>query len=84
MNKLPTVKEKNPLTTSKMRTFVLQREDDETGMSGAGTVAEGVEFSNGMCTLCWLTPMHSVTVFPNIRQLEAIHGHNGRTKVVFL
>jgi hypothetical protein len=79
----PSVKTKNPLTDSKMRSFILVREEDETGVSGAGVVAEGVEFSNGMCALCWLTPMHSITIFPNVRQLEAIHGHNGRSKVVF-
>jgi len=79
----PTVKEVNPLTASRMRLFHLVRGEDETGISGTGIVAEGVEFSNGMCAMCWLTAMHSVAVYPNIRQLEAIHGHNGRTKVEF-
>jgi hypothetical protein len=46
-------------------------------------VAEGIEFSNGYCAMSWLTPMHSVAVYPNIRQLEAIHGHNGRARIVF-
>lgn len=79
----PTVREVNPLTASRVRTFKLMREEDETGISGVGAVAEGVEFSNGMCAMCWLTAMHSVAVYPNIRQLEAIHGHNGRTTVVY-
>lgn len=59
------------------------RIEDESGVSGTGTVAEGMEFSNGMCALSWLTEMHSVAVYPNVKQLEAIHGHNGRTRVVF-
>jgi hypothetical protein len=79
----PTVREVNPLTAPRARAFRLVREEDETGISGTGVVAEGVEFSNGMCAMCWLTAMHSVAVYPNIRQLEAIHGHNGRARVVF-
>lgn len=79
----PTVRQVNPLTDPRARTFKLIREDDETGISGTGCVAEGIEFSNGMCAMCWLTAMHSVAVYPNVRQLEAIHGHNGRAKVVF-
>jgi hypothetical protein len=80
---LPTVREVNPLTASRSRKFKLVRDDDETGISGTGVVAEGIEFSNGMCAMCWLTAMHSVAVYPNARQLEAIHGHNGRAKIVF-
>lgn len=83
MNDKPTVKEVNPLTAPRSRKFLLVRGEDETGISGTGAVAEGIEFSNGMCAMCWLTAMHSVAVYPNIRQLEAIHGHNGRTRVAF-
>lgn len=81
--KLPTVAERNPLTTSNSRTFKLVRVQDETGISGTGVVAEGIEFTNGWCSLSWLTAMHSVAVYPNARAVEAIHGHNGRTKLVF-
>lgn len=81
--KLPTAREQNPLTAARAREFLLVRDEDETGISGIGVVAEGIEFSNGMCAMCWLTAMHSVAVYPNIRQLEAIHGHNGRARVVF-
>lgn len=83
MADLPTVREKNPLTDSRARLFKLVRYDDETGISGTGIVAEGVEFSNGMCAMSWLTAMHSVAIYPNVKQLEAIHGHNGRAKVEF-
>ena len=80
---LPTVRQVNPLTASRSRKFKLVRDNDETGISGTGVVAEGIEFSNGMCAMCWLTAMHSVAVYPNVRQLEAIHGHNGRARIVF-
>ena len=79
----PTVRQVNPLTDPRGRKFKLVRDDDGTGISGTGVVAEGIEFSNGMCAMCWLTAMHSVAVYPNVRQLEAIHGHNGRARVVF-
>lgn len=83
MKAKPTVRELNPLKDSRMRTFKLVRNEDESGISGTGVVAEGIEFSNGMCAMSWLTNMHSVAVYPNAKQLEAIHGHNGRTAMVF-
>ena len=43
MGERPTVREVNPLTASRCRTFKLVREDDETGISGTGVVAEGIE-----------------------------------------
>lgn len=66
-----------------MRTFYLHRKEDATGISGTGKVAEGVEFANGWCALNWLTAHTSMGVYPSIAELEAIHGHGGRTEVVF-
>ena len=74
---------KTYLTKSTARKFSLTRQDDESGVSGVGEVAEGMEFSNGQCALSWLTEAHSVGVYPNIKELERIHGHGGKTKVVF-
>jgi len=34
-----------------MRTFFLERIEDETGISGTGIVAEGVEFSDGQIAM---------------------------------
>lgn len=64
--------------------FVLYREEDETGISGTGVVAGGVEFPNGKCTVSWFTAVTSVAVYDSIAQVRAIHGHNGKTKVVWL
>lgn len=80
----PTAKEANPLQDSRSRRFVLRRDDDETGISGTGVVAEGVEFSTGWCAMSWMTAAHSVAVYPNIKELERIHGHNGRAVIVWL
>ena len=65
-----------------MRAFWLQRVEDESGVSGVGLVAEGVVFSSGWCALTWLTEHTSVAFYPSIEEVEAIHGHDGKTKIV--
>jgi len=67
-----------------MKLFNLIRMDDESGVSGTGIVAEGVEFSDGSCAISWLTPMKSVAFYPNIKELERIHGHGGKTIVSWI
>jgi len=62
-----------------MRTFYLNRSEDETGVSGTGRVAQGIEFDNGRCALTWLTIYTSIAVYENIEMVENIHGHDGRT-----
>lgn len=64
-----------------MRRFYLVRDVDESGISGTGIVAEGVEFDTGDCVLCWLTATSSIGVYKNIKAVKAIHGHGGLTKV---
>ena len=66
---------------STSRRFVLIRGEDVSGTSGTGVVAEGVEFSNGQVVLHWLTQLDSVAVYANLKTLEAIHSHQGRTLV---
>lgn len=65
-----------------IRRFYLQRKVDETGISGTGRVAEGCIFSNGWCAMTWLSAHTSVVWYPDIRDVEAIHGHNGNTEIV--
>ena len=67
-----------------MRMFRLVREVDETGISGTGVVAEGIEFSDGRVALRWQTGDHNSTViWDSIESVRAIHGHGGLTQVVF-
>lgn len=66
-----------------MKRFWLERIEDVSGTSGTGTVAEGIVFSNGWCALHWLTKYTSVAFYQSVVELEAIHGHDGRTKIVF-
>jgi hypothetical protein len=63
--------------------FWLSRVEDISGTSGVGIVAEGVVFSNGWCSLHWLTKYTSVAFYTSVAELEAIHGHNGATKIVW-
>lgn len=67
-----------------MRRFYLERTEDESGVSGTGKVAEGVEFEDGAVAMQWLSHKTSITFFRNIRNLKSIHGHGGKTKVVFI
>lgn len=66
-----------------MKLFYLERTEDESGVSGVGKVAEGVMFSNGKCTISWLTKATSITVYDDLPTLENIHGHDGKTLVKF-
>jgi hypothetical protein len=76
-----------------MRMFYLRRDVDETGISGVGVVAEGIEFSDGVVAIRWLVPAGqpgsgnptSVVFHDNgIESVKAIHGHNGKTQIVFV
>jgi hypothetical protein len=67
-----------------MRRFYLQRDQDETGVSGVGRVAEGIVFSDGAVALRWCTEFTSTAVYGSIETVEAIHGHGGQTRVVFV
>ncbi len=63
------------------RRFVLHRIEDETGTSGTGDVADGVEFPNGQAVLCWRGVLSSVAVYQSSAQLILIHGHGGKTVI---
>lgn len=66
------------------RLFALQRVEDETGVSGTGIVAEGVQFSDGTVAMRWRSHIRSTVFYESIKACEAIHGHGGRTRIVFL
>jgi hypothetical protein len=62
-------------------TFFLDRVEDEGGVSGTGRVAQGFVFSDGTVVLRWLTTHKSTAIYESIEELEAIHGHGGKTKI---
>lgn len=70
---------------TRQRRFILQRDEDETGISGTGVVAEGVLFSNGRVAIAWIAGEHqSTVVWDDIESVEYIHGHNGKTRIVWI
>lgn len=67
-----------------MRTFTLHRDHDISGISGTGTVAEGIEFTDGTCAIRWLVGNHhSTVVWADLKSVKVIHGHNGSTQIVW-
>lgn len=68
-----------------MRQFYLQRDEDESGVSGTGKVAVGVVLPTGRCVMEWHGEkyVHSIGIYQNIDEIVTIHGHNGKTKIVW-
>lgn len=75
-----------------MRPFALVRETDVTGISGTGTVAEGVEFQDGTVALRWLETATAradqgvrptTVIHESIDSVVALHGHGRSSYVVF-
>lgn len=74
----------NPETPPKYRRFYLLRQEDESGVSGTGVVAVGVEFPSGQCVIEWVTKRTeggSLGVYDSMAALEQVHGHGGKTEV---
>ncbi len=66
-----------------MRTFKLVRNEDLTGISGTGFIAEGIEFSNGKVALMW-NRSNSLGLFDTMQEMLNVHGHNGSTTAEFI
>jgi hypothetical protein len=67
-----------------MRTFFLRRDEDVSGNSGCGRVAQVVEFDDGTAVLHWnlganSSGVASTEIFHSVFDLLKIHGHNGRS-----
>lgn len=65
-----------------IKEFYLKRVEDESGISGVGVVARGVVLPSGAVALEWQTFHSSICIYKNIGDVEAIHGHNGKTLVM--
>jgi hypothetical protein len=68
-----------------MRSFLLRRTHDVSGVSGTGDVAEGIEFSDGTVALRWLSASPTSVVFHDrgVASVRMVHGHGGATQVVW-
>jgi hypothetical protein len=68
-----------------IRRFELHRDEDVSGVSGEGVVAEGVILSSGKAVIEWLTEWPTSVVWHDrgLESVEHVHGHNGRTRIVW-
>ena len=66
-----------------MRKFILHRIVDVTGVSGTGAIAEGVEWSDRSVVVRWFGATPSTIVYKSAADMEQVHGHKGRTKVIW-
>jgi hypothetical protein len=67
-----------------VKRFLLNRLEDETGISGTGYVAEGVEFSSGKVAMRWRTETSSMAFYESIVDVDRLHGHSGRTVIEWI
>ncbi|WP_405061160.1 hypothetical protein OG474_05815 [Kribbella sp. NBC_01505] len=61
------------------RLFRLVRHADASGLRGTGTLAEGVEWSDGSVALRWRGPWASTSTWDRVEALLAVHATDGRT-----
>ncbi|MFJ4735237.1 hypothetical protein ACIP6V_23685 [Streptomyces sp. NPDC088770] len=64
------------------RLFILRRDQDVTGVSGPGDVADGVQWPDGTVALRW-RDRPSTSVWDSLKLMLSVHGHDGATKAVF-
>ena len=80
------------MTSHSLRRFDLVRDEDESGVSGTGVVAVGVEFPDGAVAMQWLneendrvqTRRNGWALYPSREgalDAEEVHGHGGRTTI---
>src|SRR5215216_1681018 len=66
------------------RRFVFLRDEDATGISGVGLVVMGVLYPDGRCHYRWMTEHQTDQMADSLDKLEVVHGHQGRTRIVFV
>jgi hypothetical protein len=67
-----------------MKTYYLRRDEDISGNSGCGRVAQVAEFDDGTAVLHWnlganQSQVASTEIFNSVTDLLEIHGHHGRS-----
>jgi hypothetical protein len=68
---------------SNIRTFQVVRDEDVSGVSGVGVIAEGVLFSSGKVFVNWISMHKIVEMADSVAEWQAVHGHEGRTRIVW-
>lgn len=67
-----------------VRLFQLHRDQDLTGYSGTGVVADGVVWPDGSVSMRWRGPIRTTVDASSLDDIQTIHGHDGATRVVLL
>ena len=67
----------------KLRMVQLMRDEDPSGVSGVGRVAVGVVFPSGKVVLEWFGSHNTLGIYDDLNRVEYIHGHGGKTRIVF-
>jgi len=66
-----------------MRRFHLQRDKDDSGVSGTGRVAEGVLLNNGWVITEWNSHHKEIITSESIAVFEKLHGHDGKAHIIW-
>ena len=66
------------------RRFILRRDEDETGVSGTGLVAYGVQYPDGIVVTRWNARIAQTCVWERLEDVVSVHGHNGKTKIEWI
>jgi hypothetical protein len=66
------------------RRFYLLRQQDKSGVSGLGRVADGVWFASGWVALGWHGAWAVAHPWPSLAAVRSVHGHDGATRIVWL
>jgi len=66
------------------RRFTLQRDVDVTGVSGTGTVADGIMWPDGTASVRWRGDHPSIVFWDRgWESVQHVHGHGGHTRLVW-
>lgn len=70
---------KNPFSI-----YTMERDHDDSGVSGTGHVGYAVVFPNGLCIVSFRmdlqTSSKSCTIYQSFEDAVKIHGHGGKTR----
>jgi hypothetical protein len=69
------------------RRFELVRNEDKSGVSGTGTVADGIMFDDGQSIIKWRggdRGVRSLAIYNSMAEVKDIHGHEGATEIKWI
>lgn len=72
------------LVARRPRRFALRRVEDVHDFTGPGVVAYGVEWPDGRASYRWNSTLATTVSADSVADVVAIHGHDGRTELVWL